>query len=44
MRALLSHIVGGMNRIAVVGEGGDGLAVSRASVACPTTAGRQPVA
>src|SRR5579863_2264195 len=28
VRALLSHIVGGLNRIAVVGEGGDGLAVS----------------
>ena len=27
VRALLSHIVGGLNRIAVVGEGGDGLAV-----------------
>jgi uncharacterized protein (TIGR03086 family) len=26
VRALLSHIVGGLNRIAVVGEGGDGLA------------------
>jgi uncharacterized protein (TIGR03086 family) len=26
-RALLSHMVGGLNRIAVVGEGGDGLAV-----------------
>ena len=28
VRALLSHMVGGLNRIAVVGEGGDGLAVS----------------
>ena len=27
VRALLSHIVGGLTRIAVVGEGGDGLAV-----------------
>jgi len=27
VRALLSHIVGGLNRIATVGEGGDGLAV-----------------
>src|SRR3984885_6390435 len=27
VRALLSHMVGGLNRIAVVGEGGDGLAV-----------------
>jgi uncharacterized protein (TIGR03086 family) len=27
VRALLSHIVGGLNRIAIVGEGGDGLAV-----------------
>ncbi|MGW3950899.1 TIGR03086 family metal-binding protein [Streptomyces sp. NPDC004752] len=28
VRALLSHIVGGTRRIAVVGEGGDGLAVA----------------
>jgi len=27
VRGLLSHIVGGLNRIAIVGEGGDGLAV-----------------
>ncbi len=27
VRALLSHIVGGLNRIAIVGEGGDALAV-----------------
>ena len=27
VRALLSHMVGGLNRIAVVGEGGDGMAV-----------------
>jgi len=27
VRALLSHIVGGLTRIAVIGEGGDGLAV-----------------
>ena len=27
VRALLSHMVGGLNRIAIVGEGGDGLAV-----------------
>src|SRR5580704_4219647 len=27
VRALLSHIVGGLNRIAVMGEGGDALAV-----------------
>jgi len=27
VRSLLSHIVGGLNRIAIVGEGGDGLAV-----------------
>src|ERR1019366_1946038 len=26
VRALLSHIVGGLNRIAIVGEGGDALA------------------
>jgi len=27
VRALLSHIVGGLNRIAIVGEGGDALAI-----------------
>jgi uncharacterized protein (TIGR03086 family) len=26
VRALLSHIIGGLNRVAIVGEGGDGLA------------------
>src|ERR1700689_941933 len=28
VRALLSHMVGGLNRIAVVGEGGDAMAVA----------------
>ena len=44
VRALLSHIVGGLTRIAVVGEGGDGLAVCPAPTACPKTAGWPPTA
>src|ERR1700730_17450258 len=35
VRALLSHVVGGLNRIAVMGEGGDALAVEPRADAVP---------
>jgi uncharacterized protein (TIGR03086 family) len=38
VRALLSHIVGGLNRIAAIGEGGDGLAVEPYVHGIPDTA------
>ena len=44
VRALLSHIVGGLNRVAIVGEGGDALARPPGPTAFPTTAGWPPTA
>ena len=40
VRALLSHMVGGLNRIAVVGEGGDGIAVDPRADGVPAVAQR----
>jgi uncharacterized protein (TIGR03086 family) len=46
VRALLSHIVGGLNRVAIMGEGGAALARTARALSTPgrTTAQRPPAA